>query len=134
MTYVEWPSYANEGMTVGIVNNASLSNALNKSSAGKKIHFKAVSVLKLSDVKNIDGCDVLFLPRKSTTLAAQLTEQASKHHILVITEDKSDAVKGAGVNFKEEKGKLRFELYMTALSEARLKVSEQLKRFAIVKS
>ena len=47
---------------------------------------------------------------------------------------KSEKVTGDGINFFESEGKLKFELYSGVLKKAGLKVSEQLSKFAIVKT
>ena len=65
MKYVEWPESKASVMTVGVVNDAQLTTALNKAAAGKKIHFKDVEVVKYEAVSNLKDCEILFLRKKS---------------------------------------------------------------------
>ena len=133
MKYVEWPSDKAKVMTVGVVNDAQLTAALNKASAGRKVHFKDIRIIKYSGVGNLNGCHILFLPRKSIGLIEEIRTSATLKSIMIITEKKPAGTTGVCINFVELQGKLRFELYRATVKSTGLKVSEQLTKFAIVK-
>ena len=132
MKYVEWPEYG-DNMTVGVVNDPELVRALQMASKGKKIHYKNVAVQKLDDVSNIQSVDVLYISKKAHRDLPGMTQKAIAQKILVITENKSKEMSGIAINFFEENGRMRFELYESTISRIGIKVSEQLRKLAVLK-
>ncbi|NRA13291.1 MAG: YfiR family protein [Crocinitomicaceae bacterium] len=131
MKYVEWPSYKAK-MTVGVVNNPSLVRALQKASVGKKIHFKNVSVTGISDLSSVRKMDVLFFSKKvSKSLSVEGLKETNG--TLIITEQHAKINGSVSVNFIQKNGSLQFELYNDALKGNGFKVSDQLKKLAILK-
>ncbi|HIA12788.1 MAG TPA: YfiR family protein [Flavobacteriales bacterium] len=134
MKYVEWPQHADiNSMSVGVLNDNQLTAALNKVAAGKRIVFKNLEIVKFSDLANLKNTNVLFVPKKMTADLGNIMKNVNTKEILVISEKKSKGEEGAAINFVELQGKLRFELYTKVLSATDLKISEQLKRYAILK-
>lgn len=134
MKYVEWKTNDNKSIKIGIVNDSKLVGALNKIVKGKNIHFKNVEVAKLEDISKIEGVDVLFLSKKSSNLCSKVSSTACDQNILVITEMKASNLICPSINFIEEQGKLKFEIYTSVTDKCGLMVSEQLKKYAIIKS
>lgn len=131
--YVEWGSGEATVVKIGVVNNAKLVDALNQIVKEKNVNFKNVEVSKKSDVTNIDDIDILFLTKKSSSLCSKISTKAEEEKILVITEMKSASMICPAINFIEENGKLKFELYTKIAENCGLMVSEQLKKFAVLK-
>jgi len=134
MKYVEWPQQEQlPNITVGVLNDNQLTVALNKCAKGKRISFKDVKVLKFSELSMLKDCNVLFVPQKMTSNLKEISSNISSKSILVISERKTTQQMGSTINFLEVKGKLKFELYLDMLSKTDLRISEQLKRYAILK-
>ncbi len=134
MKYVEWPNQTGlSEMSVGVLNDNQLTAALNKVAEGKRIVFKNIEIVKFADLANLKNTNVLFLPKKMTSSLGDIVKHVNTKEILVISEKKTDTQVGAAINFVEEQGKMRFELYLNILAQTDLKVSEQLKRYAIIK-
>lgn len=132
MKYVEWPAYE-QSMTVGIVNNPSLVKALQRASSGKQVHYKNVDVKTVGDLSNMKNVDVLFFPKKALrSLSTEVVRKAGQH-VLVITDQSTHVGKEVSINFVQMDGSLKFELYADALAQQKLKVSSQLKKYAIEK-
>ncbi len=131
--YVEWGESKNKLVKIGVVNDAKLVQSLNKILLGKNLQFKNIEVNKLDDVNSIDDISVLFLEKKSAKLCSKISNLASDKNILVITEMKSPSVVCPSINFTEEQGKLKFEIYMAVAEKCGLMISEQLKKYAIIK-
>ena len=132
MKYVEWPEAGNT-MTVGVLNDNQLTAALNKVAAGKKIVFKNIEVVKFSDLSKLKNTNVLFVPQKMTADLGDIANRVDASEVLVISEKKKEDQDGASINFIEQSGKLRFEVYEEVFTRTDLKMSEQLKKFAIIK-
>lgn len=131
--YVEWEGNQTTVIKIGIVNNAKLVDALNKIVKGNNLNFKNVEVSKKSDVNDIDDLDILFLTKKSAGLCNKISPKAAEKNILVITEMKSASMICPSINLFEDKGKLKFELYTKIIDNCGLMVSEQLKKYAVLK-
>ena len=132
MKYVEWPEY-DEDMSIGVVNSPALVRALQKASAGKKVHFKNVTVVRFDDISALKDVDVLFFTKKVLNELPAGLEKTAGANVLVITEEDSKMSKGVAVNFVQVNGRLQFELYDQAISSQGFKVSDQLKKLAILK-
>jgi len=132
MKYVEWPEVGNT-MTVGVLNDNQLTAALNKVAADKKIVFRNIEVVKFSDLSKLKNTNVLFVPKKMTVYLADIANSVDAKQILVISEKKGEDQDGASINFIEQSGKLRFEVYEEVFTRTDLKMSEHLKKFAIIK-
>lgn len=131
MKYVEWPAYKAK-MTVGVVNNPSLVRALQKASIGKKIHFKNVHVTVFNDLSIAGKMDVLFFSKR-VSKGLSIEGLKGTKGILIITEQHTKINRSVSVNFLQKNGNLQFELYNVALKGNGFKVSDQLKKLAILK-
>ena len=135
MKYVEWPNQGDRSMmSVGVLNDNQLTAALNKVAAGKKLVFKNIEIVKFSELSNLKNTNILFVPQKMTTDLGNITSNVNTREILVISEKKKNDQKGASINFVEQGGKMRFEVYESILAKTALKMSEQLKKYAILKA
>ena len=102
MKYVEWPAYKNEKMVVGIINDPKLVASMNKKAVGRMVHFKNVSVLKLTDTQSLSKLDVLFVPKKSQKFLPAASEASVKSKVLIISEGGSINLKGVPITLFEE--------------------------------
>ena len=131
MNYVEWPSYNSE-MTIGIVNDPDLVRTISKASAGKKVHFKDVSIQKLESEELAKEVDVLFFSKR-VIKGFSPQEMKSAKGILIITEESGEVASTASINFIQRNGSLRLELYNQTAELCGFRISDQLKKLAILK-
>ena len=134
MKYVEWPNQQGlSEMSVAVLNDNQLTIALNKVAEGKRIVFKNLEIVKFAELTKLKNTNVLFIPKKMTSSLNEIVKHVNTKEILVISEKKTSTQQGASINFIEKQGKMRFELYEKVLAATGLKISEQLKRYAILK-
>ena len=134
MKYVEWPSHEDLSvMSVGVLNDNQLTVALNKVAEGKRIVFKNIEIVKFTELASLTNTNVLFIPQKMTTELDKIMKNVNSTELLVISEKKGEGQDGASINFIEVEGKMRFEVYSGVFSKTDLKMSEQLKKYAIMK-
>ncbi len=134
MKYVEWPAYKNDKMTIGIMDDPKLVASMNKKAVGKQVHFKNISVLKLTDAASLATLDLLFVPKRSHKLLPKASAAAAKSKVLIVSEGGSITLQGVAFSFEQKQGRLQLELSQGKLDKYGFKVSQQLKRFAVVKS
>ena len=131
MNYVEWPSYDKE-MTIGIVNDPVLVKTIRKACLGKKIHFKDVSIQQLESVAAAKEVDVLFFSKR-VIKGFSPQQMTNAKGILIITEESGEVASTASINFIQRNGSLQLELYNETAELCGFKISDQLKKLAILK-
>jgi len=131
--YIEWTGSPTNIINIGIVNDPKLVDALNTIVKKKNIQFKNIGVTKLTGVDSTEGLSVLFLAKKNAHLCTRINSFACSKKILVITEMKAKELLCPSINFFEDQGKLKFEIYTSVIDKCGLLVSDQLKRFAVLK-
>ena len=135
MKYVEWPQEADiASMSVGVLNDNQLTAALNKVAEGKRIVFKNIEIVKFTELAGLKNTNILFVPQKMTSNLGDIMNNVNTKEILVISEKKDKNQTGASINFIEVGGKMKFEVYESELAKTELKMSEQLKKYAILKT
>ncbi|MCU0359541.1 MAG: YfiR family protein [Bacteroidia bacterium] len=131
--YVEWTGSQNNVINIGIVNDPKLVDALNTIVKKKNIQFKNIGITQLNGVDTTGGLNVVFLAKKHTNLCSKINSFACTKKILVITEMKAKEFVCPSINFFEDQGKLKFEIYTSVINKCGFLVSDQLKRFAVLK-
>lgn len=131
--YVEWDDANLKTIKIGIVNEPKLVEALNTIVKQKNIQFKNIGITKLTGVDSTADLNLLFLAKKHTHLCSKIFPYACQKKLLVITEMKRNESVCPAINFFEVNGKLKFELYMAVVEKCGILVSDQLKKFAILR-
>ena len=131
--YVEWTGSQTKVINIGIVNDPKLVDALNTLVKKKNIQFKNIGITKLNGVDTIGDLNVVFLAKKQANLCTRINSFACAKKILVITEMKAKELVCPSINFFEEQGKLKFEIYTSVMDKCGFLVSDQLKRFAVLR-
>jgi hypothetical protein len=123
--YVEWPAGA-KSIKIGVVDNESAEEYLNKMAKAKSGGGAEISVINTKNDSELGSCQIIFIPSGSTAVAAKLIESFSARPILIVTEDADLTKKGASVSFKVVANKLRFQINEEVVKNKGLKVSSSL--------
>ncbi|MGD1845507.1 MAG: YfiR family protein [Salibacteraceae bacterium] len=130
--YIEWPTNMQSGdFVIGIVGDSDITGPLTAMAKSKKVGSQTMVIKRFSSATAATNCHMLFLP---ATKKGQLRDAVSlgiKNHTLIVTESKGLGKEGAGLNFIEKDGKLRFELNKGAIQNSGLKVSGELVNLSI---
>jgi hypothetical protein len=92
----------------------------------KTVKGKKLVVRHLEQVKDADGCHVLFIGSSEEKRAPQVLQTLQGASVLTVGEMDRFPQLGGIINFVVEKNKLRFEINMNSAERARLKLSSQL--------
>lgn len=131
--YVEWPNERYLAhFVIGIYGTSDVAEALKQVCANRKIREKDIEIRIINNPEDIRKCDILFIPKNQCTNLKKILEFVEDKEVLVITEEKGMALKGASINIIEIEEKMRFELNESAIKRAGLKVSGQLITLAIL--
>ena len=129
----EWPAPTSESrpLVIGILGSYPFEHDggdyLRAIARDKRIGGRRLRVVELDDDDEIN-CDLLFIrnhPRASQKLAAARAK-IKTGHVLIVTESKGLAARGAMINFEKQGNRLQLELNPTAFSRANLTLPKQI--------
>jgi len=132
--FIEWPKPI-KTYNICIFNDSSFSKTLQKSYDSRLFNDRPLTVIPIlpgSSVEEMSKCHILFF---RTEKPAQNEKQLSilqKNNVLLISDEASDARKGASIGFYLENNVFRFLLNQQNLEAANLKASYKLLNFASV--
>ena len=130
--YVEWPVEKDPArIVIGFYGPSPVIDELKKVCANKKVRDKVVEIRQANDVTEASKCDIFFIPQSENEDFKYLNDQLLGKGVLIVTEEKGMAQKGASINIIEMDNNVRFELNETSVRRAGLKISSQLLSLAI---
>lgn len=133
--YVQWPTTGeSDEFVIGVLGDSPIEQHLRKMAAIKKAGSKVIKVKKVGDLANLGSCQMLFIPKETSKVSdvKALIRQLGNESVLVVTEGEGLGNLGSNINFVIRKGKLAFEMNKLAMERAKLEVSTDLARFAIM--
>ena len=132
--FVEWPPGAFKDaaapLTYCTVGEDLFHGALDASLTGKTVDGRPVRVRHFKQVREIQGCQVLFIgaPEKQFVFATLANLSASP--VLTVGESEQFVQDGGMIGFLLEDNKVRFEINLDAAEHAKLKISARLLELA----
>jgi hypothetical protein len=130
--YVEWPvEKDHHNIIIGFYGPSAVVDELKKICLNKKVKDRTIEIRQANDVSEAEKCDIFFIPQNQNDVFKYLNEQLNGKGVLIVTEEKGMAQKGASINIIELDNKVRFELNENAIKKSGLKISSQLLALAI---
>jgi YfiR/HmsC-like len=131
--YIDWPSFSSQDyFIIGIYGDSPVMKELLTTTKDRKVGDRTVVVKKYNSFEEIEDCQIIFVPQDKENELPEIIKLANKNHMLVITEGKNLAQKGACINLVNVEDKQKFELNENAATKAGLKISYQLFPLSIV--
>jgi hypothetical protein len=131
-TFVEWPSGAeSHPFTVGVIGHNPFNGYLEKIAA-RKIKNRPVSIRIISDLSQIDGCDILFISASEKPRLQSILAHTESRPILTVADSNGFAAAGVLINFYSTSDTVRFEINENAVDRSGLHVSSKLFKLAKV--
>jgi hypothetical protein len=134
--YIDWPAKEKKDFfIIGIFGETPAYDEFKKmANAKKEVSGKKIVVEKIATIKELDGCDIIYIPVTQSHRLKEIKESLGINPILIITEKPGMAHKGAGINLfldEDDDNKLKFELNKKAIESGGLHVSSQLLNLGI---
>jgi hypothetical protein len=136
--YVDWENNAADNFSIAIVGESEITSPLIDLAGDKKIKNKRIRVNAFNNINDltastngIGAYQIIFVSHNYTGIENVISKVADLP-ILVITEERGAAEKGAVINFLIVSNKLKFEVNMKAVYRSGLKISSQLLQHAIL--
>jgi len=131
-TFIEWPQTSDgRPFTIGVIGRNPFNGYLEKLAA-RRIKNRPVSIRYISDLTQIDGCDILFICGSEKQRLAAILARTDGRPILTIADSSGFAEAGVLINFYTTSDTIRFEINESAVDRSGLRVSSKLFKLAKV--
>jgi len=131
MKYILWPKEDfQKDFKIKVYKDERIFSALKDTYDQKDFRGRKILVERASSVDELQGSDVVYVPREESDAAPVIVETVNNSAALVITNLNTEGKKGSTINFREKNGGLSFELDLDVAEKAGLKVYNQLRQVA----
>jgi YfiR/HmsC-like len=128
--FVEWPDEvfkdANSPITYCTIGEDPFRGGLEEMLRGKTIAARRIRVDHLKQVDAIPHCQVLFIGAAENKRATEILASAKTGAVLTVGESTKFVADGGMIAFTVEGNKVRFEINLTAVNAAKLRMSARL--------
>lgn len=131
--YVQWPEAVEAGdLTIVVLGESGIVEPLREIARKRATGQSPIVVRQCLEVGQIGRPRILFIARSAVPQIARVLEATRGTDILTVGEAEGLAARGVAVNFVERDGTIKFEMSERTLREARVQVSSQLLKLAIL--
>ena len=130
--YITWPS--SEGQfVIGVLGETPVRAALDKMASTKKVNGKRrIVILTFPEVANIKNCHMIFIPSGQRSKIGAVSAKLKGKPVVIVSESKGLALKGAHINFFTKSSKVKFEMNLATMKASKLEVTGRFKDLAVI--
>lgn len=131
--HIEWPKGKINGkFVIGVLGNSPVFDKLNVIMKERKVKDYPVEIRKISSIDKIESFDILFVSKGESDHIREIDSNADSYGVLIVTEERDMAKKGACINIIRQDERMKFEINDTEIKKEGLKISTQLYELAVV--
>ena len=129
----EWPKENRTGnLIIGVLGDKELVvTELIKTTTGKKVGNRSITVTAFSSVDNIGECHILFVPPKQSANLVKAVEKIGNQPTLIISGTANGINQGSALNFVHVNNKLNFEVKPANAARNKVKIGSSLLQLAV---
>ena len=128
-TSQNWPDSEKRGdFVIGVVGNTPLFDELKAAIATKTAGSQHIIVKKLTASMPSYDCQILFLSEGESWSLEKIAQRTEGAPVLLISEDKDAASRGACINFSIVSERLKLEINKNNIENRRLRIANELLR------
>lgn len=124
--YADWPSQADRPLTVCLVGENPIQEEMAARLRGKEVRGRPVEARVVAREAQLQGCNLLYVPRDSGRAAAALIEAVKDDPVLTVGESKEFLAHGGSILFFLQDGKVRFRIDQRAVERTGIRISSRL--------
>lgn len=129
--YIKWPDDAPaNSFVIGVIGKSGITEPLKEMAATKNVNGKPIEVKVFNSIEDVKDCHMVFLPTDRSKELATLRGKLSSKPTLIISEKAGLAQQGSAINFIMSDGRWKFEVNQAATDLHKLKISQELVKFA----
>lgn len=136
LQFVEWPQSAFDSesspIVIGILGEDPFGKIMDEAVKSEKIGNHPIIVKRFKLISETNDCHVLYVCASEDRNLKNIFIHVKELPILTISDINDFAEEGGNINFYVDDNKLRFEINVKSLQNAKLKVSSKLLRLAKV--
>lgn len=130
--FIEWENHDSKVFKIGVIGASPIAASLEEISHTKTVNNKKITIENYNNPDEINDCNILFIPADNKFSLEEILSKTKNKNMLTVSEQSGFARQGTGINFIVLDDKLKFEVNLKALAAARLKVSSQLLKLAVI--
>lgn len=134
--FVDWPPNSalrpDDSFVLGVLGEDPFGDALEKTIGGNTVQGRKVEIRRGKDLADLKTCHIVFISATERKRMPQIIESLKTTSVLTVGEMDQFCQSGGIINFKKVGKNLRFEVNPDAAERARLKISSQLLKLAII--
>jgi hypothetical protein len=128
--FVQWPATSfkspSDPIHICVLGENPFGTTLAELLAGKKIDDRPLMSSHFFEVREINGCHILFVSKSERKNLRNILAAATAGGILTVGEWESFAADGGTIGFHLDQGKVRLEINLPAAERAQVKISSKL--------
>jgi hypothetical protein len=132
--YVYWPNSGSAGISspvvFGVLGRNPMVEVLETVVSGKTVNNRPIRVRVFSSAEQIDGCDILFIPRSESKEIQGVLSATAGRPILTVSDKEKFSSEGGMIEFLLIDDTVRFTINNQSAEKAGLKLSSELLRVA----
>ena len=125
--FIEWPerSASNGELVIGVVGSQAVSDAMLEI-AGRAVNGRTLRVRGLKPTDTLEGVHILFIGDEDARTADAVLRTTRHTSVLTVAAQEGFTARGGTIRLLTQDGKLRFEINMTEVERAGLRVSSKM--------
>ncbi len=133
-SFVDWPEGSFKGpqepVRICVLGRSPFGNSLDILVAGKVVGGRTLVARSIADVREADGCHILFISSSEHLRLRSILDALSKQSVLSVGDTSDFISEGGIVNLRIDAGRVRIDINSDAAKERRLRISSHLLELA----
>lgn len=131
--FVRWqvPAPGSDSFDICVLGKDPLGSALAPMVAGEKIEGKRIVVRNIANPPDAAHCRILFVSSPEESRLKSIAAAARQSNSLTVSDIPGFAQRGGMIELVSQEGRIRFEVNVTAISDAGMAVSSELLKVAV---
>ncbi len=131
--FVRWqvPPSGSDSFDICVLGKNPFGSALASTVSGEKLDGKDIRVKNISNVADATHCRILFIASSEEGRLKLILAMAKQSNLLTVSDMPGFTQRGGMIELVNQEDKIRFQVNVTAVSDARLTVSSELLKVAV---
>jgi uncharacterized protein DUF4154 len=129
--FIDWqPAAPQTPLLIGILGDDPFGTFLDETVRGERLGVRPIEIRRYSELKDIEGCNILFISRSERERVAQILAALQNRPILTVSDGEDFAQRGGMIQFVNDKNRIRLKINLDAAQAAKVAISSKLLRVA----
>jgi hypothetical protein len=124
---IHWPNIPSKVFVVGVIDYEPLLPELIKTTDNWNINGKKIIVMPVSNLKDVENCQIIFIPAYKAKLLEKVLAHVKDHPVLIVSNKIDLTKKGGSIDLVLRNGKLTFDINSDLIESKGLKIGTSIK-------